>query len=205
MFLAMGHSPQQAKLETTYYHILMWASPIVLLKVCLASFFSGIGETKKVMIADVSGAIVNIPLSYMLIFGVGGFPELGIVGAGIGTCVSNVFALAIFSIFYFHRDNVRRFKVRLSWIYDRGIFRRYIRLGLPSGTEMFLNVAAFNIFLLMFQSYGIAEGASAAIVFNWDILSFVPMMGLNIGIVSLIGRYIGANNMEKTNVESNRY
>ena len=51
----------------------------------------------------------------------------------------------------------------------------------------------------MFQSYGIAEGASAAIVFNWDILSFVPMMGLNIGIVSLIGRYIGANNMEKTN------
>jgi hypothetical protein len=39
-------------------------------------------------------------------------------------------------------------------------------------------VAAFNLFLLMFQSYGVAQGASAAIVFNWDMLSFVPMIGL---------------------------
>jgi MATE family multidrug resistance protein len=59
---------------------------------------------------------------------------------------------------------------------------------------MFLNVAAFNLFLLMFQSYGIAESASAAIVFNWDIMSFVPMMGLNTAIISLVGRSIGAGN-----------
>jgi MATE family multidrug resistance protein len=77
--------------------------------------------------------------------------------------------------------------------------RRYLRLGLPSGVELFLNVAAFNLFLLMFQSYGVTEGAAAAIVFNWDILSFVPMMGLNIGIVSLIGHSVGARSMEKTN------
>jgi MATE family multidrug resistance protein len=57
---------------------------------------------------------------------------------------------------------------------------------------MFLNVAAFNLFLLMFQSYGIAESASAAIVFNWDIVSYVPMIGLNVAIISLIGRHIGA-------------
>ena len=51
----------------------------------------------------------------------------------------------------------------------------------------------------MFQSYGVAEGASAAIVFNWDILSFVPMIGLNIGVISLIGRFVGARDMERTN------
>tara|TARA_B100002003_G_C13954363_1_gene462570 strand:- start:204 stop:836 length:633 start_codon:yes stop_codon:yes gene_type:complete len=65
--------------------------------------------------------------------------------------------------------------------------------------ELFLNVAAFNLFLLMFQSYGVVQGASAAIVFNWDILSFVPMMGLNIGVISMIGRFVGANDMERTN------
>ncbi len=63
---------------------------------------------------------------------------------------------------------------------------------------MFLNVAAFNLFMLMYQSYGIVAGASAAIVFNWDMVSFVPMIGLNIGIISLIGRYVGANDMSKT-------
>ena len=65
--------------------------------------------------------------------------------------------------------------------------------------ELFLNVAAFNLFLLMFQSYGVAEGASAAIVFNWDILSFVPMVGLNIGMISMIGRFVGARDMARTN------
>jgi len=77
--------------------------------------------------------------------------------------------------------------------------RRYLRLGLPSGVELFMNVAAFNLFLLMFQGYGVVEGAAAAIVLNWDMLSFVPMLGLNIGVVSLIGRSVGANSMEKTN------
>jgi MATE family multidrug resistance protein len=80
-----------------------------------------------------------------------------------------------------------------------GILRRFLRLGFPSGLELFLNVAAFNLFLLMFQAYGVVEGASAAIVFNWDILSFVPMIGLNIGVISLIGRFVGAQDMERAN------
>src|SRR5690606_31023855 len=83
----------------------------------------------------------------------------------------------------------------LHW--SRAIATRSLKLGLPSGAEMFLNVAAFNLFLLMFQSYGIAEAASAAIVFNWDILSFVPMLGLNIAVMSMIGHCVGANDMAK--------
>ena len=199
MFTAMGHDPQQAALEKTYYYVLMWGAFFVLIKTCMGCFFSGIGQTQKVMIADMVGVALNVPLSYALIFGEAGFPEMGIVGAGVGTIVSNVVALAIFIAFYSHHSVRVRFKLAQSFHFDRGIIKRYVRLGLPSGVEMFLNVAAFNLFLLMFQSYGIAEGASAAIVFNWDILSFVPMMGINIGIVSLIGRYVGAGNMEKTN------
>ena len=49
----------------------------------------------------------------------------------------------------------------------------------------------------MFQSYGVAEGAAAAIVFNWDILSFVPMIGLHVGVISLIGRFVGARDMAR--------
>ena len=51
----------------------------------------------------------------------------------------------------------------------------------------------------MFQSYGITEAAAAAIVFNWDILSFVPMIGLHIGVISLIGRFVGARDMARVN------
>ncbi|MEM9396841.1 MAG: MATE family efflux transporter, partial [Pseudomonadota bacterium] len=78
------------------------------------------------------------------------------------------------------------------------IMRRYVRLGLPSGFEIFIGLGTFNVFLLLFQSYGVAEGAAMAIVFNWDMLCFVPLMGLNIAVMSLVGRTIGAGDFQRT-------
>jgi MATE family multidrug resistance protein len=134
-----------------------------------------------------------------MVFGKLGFPELGIVGAGLSTVVSTVFAFALFVAFYFRKEHRDKFAVMRSFSLDVKILRRYWRLGFPSGLELFLNVAAFNLFLLMFQSYGIAEGAAAAVVFNWDILSFIPMIGLSVGVISMIGRFVGARDMARVN------
>jgi MATE family multidrug resistance protein len=151
------------------------------------------------MICDVFGLIINVPLSYAMVFGKLGLPALGIVGAGISTVIATLLAFLLFVFFYFRREHRDKFAVLRSFSIDTGILRRFWRLGFPSGLELFLNVAAFNLFLLMFQSYGIAEGAAAAIVFNWDILSFVPMIGLSVGIISMIGRFVGARDMARTN------
>ncbi len=144
------------------------------------------------MISDVLGVLLNIPLTWMLLFGKGGFPELGIAGAALATVVAPVFSVGLFLYFYFSRSHRNQFNVMASFHIDKAILRRYLRLGTPSGLESFMNTATFNLFLLMFQSYGIVQGASMAIVFNWDMLSFVPMIGLNIGVMSLIGRFVGA-------------
>ena len=199
IFAGMGHDPEQVELERTYYIILMMGVVITLAKICISSYFAGIGRTYIVMICDVCGLVLNVPLSYVMVFGVFGFPELGIVGAGVSTIVSTLFAFLLFVAFYLAKEHREKFRVMDSFKFDSGIFRRFLRLGFPSGAELFLNVAAFNLFLLMFQAYGVVEGASAAIVFNWDMLSFVPMIGLNIGVISLIGRFVGANDMERTN------
>jgi len=195
IFTAMGHSPEQAALERSYYSVLMYASFLTLVKACFASFFSGIGRTRVVMVCDVLGIIINIPLTWALVFGHLGMPALGIEGAAWGTVISTAFTIGIFALFYFARENRTRFMVASSYVFDAGITRRYLRLGFPAGMEMFLNVAAFNLFLLMFQSYGIVEAASATIVFNWDILSFVPLLGLNIAVTSLIGRAVGSGEL----------
>jgi MATE family multidrug resistance protein len=76
--------------------------------------------------------------------------------------------------------------------------RRYLRLGLPSGFEVLISMGTFSVFLLLFQSYGVSEGAAMAIVFNWDMLSFIPLMGLNIALMSMIGRTVGAGDMSRT-------
>ena len=171
---------------------------VTLTKTCLSSYFAGIGRTRVVMICDVCGLIFNVPLCYVMVFGKLGLPELGIVGAGISTIIASFFACLLFFLFYFEREHRVKFFVMNSFHIDWGVLRRFWRLGFPSGLELFLNVAAFNLFLLMFQGYGVVEGASAAIVFNWDLLSFVPMIGLNIGVISLIGRFVGANDMART-------
>ena len=197
IFDSMGHDPTLVDLEQTYYLILMSGVLITLAKVCFSSYFAGIGRTRVVMICDVVGMLINVPLSYTMVFGKLGFPALGIAGAGISTVVASVFALLLYLAFYFARGHREAFRVRESFLFDSRILKRFWRLGFPSGLELFLNVAAFNLFLLMFQSYGVTEGAAAAIVFNWDILSFVPMIGLNVGIISMIGRFVGARNMTR--------
>ena len=199
IFVAMGHDPLLVELEKTFFYPMMAGSVFNLSKSCLAFYFSGIGRTRIVMITEVTGTCLNIPLAYVLIFGKLGLPALGIAGAAYATIISNFAALLIYLVFYFHREHRVTFHVMQSFVLDMGIMQRYLKLGLPSGVELFLNVAAFNLFLLMFQSYGIAQGAAATIVLNWDILSFVPMLGLNVGIISLTGRFVGARNMHKAN------
>jgi MATE family multidrug resistance protein len=199
IFEGMGHDPIQVELERSYYLILMLGTPVFLAKICIASYFAGIGRTYIVMICDVCGLVLNVPLCYAMVFGKFGLPEMGIVGAGFSTIIAEIFSFSLFIIFYLQKEHREKFKILQSFHLDMGILRRFLRLGFPSGLELFLNVAAFNLFLLMFQAYGVVEGASAAIVFNWDILSFVPMIGLNIGVISLIGRFVGAQDMERAN------
>ena len=199
IFEGMGHEPAQVELERTYYLILMSGVLVTLAKVCISSYFAGIGRTHVVMICDVFGLIINVPLCYVMAFGKLGLPALGIVGAGISTVAATLISFLLFVAFYFRKEHRESFAVLRSFSLDIRILRRFWRLGFPSGLELFLNIAAFNLFLLMFQSYGIAQAAAAAIVFNWDILSFIPMIGLHIGVISMIGRFVGARDMARVN------
>ncbi len=199
MFGMAGHEQRQLELERSYYQMLMGVALFQCLKTVIGSYFAGISRTRVVMIADVLGVILNIALSYVLIFGKLGLPALGIVGAALGTVIATGFSVAVFLLFYFHPVHRARFRVMESFRFDAGIMRRYLRLGVPSGFEMFMNIATFNLFLMMFQSYGIAAGAAASIVFNWDMMSFVPMIGLHIAVISLIGRYVGAGDLSQAN------
>ena len=199
LFEVMGHEPVMIILERQYYFVLMAGAVFALIKTCIACYFSGIGVTRVVMISDLVGVALNIPLSYVLIFGIAGAPEMGIQGAAVGTVVATICSIGVYLLFYFNRIHRERFQVLASFRLNAGIMRRYVRLGFPSGFEVFIGAGTFNLFLLMFQAYGVAEGAAMAIVFNWDMLSFVPLVGINIAVMSLIGRYVGAGDMSRAN------
>lgn len=197
MFRWAGHSPSQIALEFSYFRILMFGSFIVLLRQTLVGFFLGIGQTRVVMIANVVGMTVNLPLNYVLIFGLFGFPELGISGAALGTIGGSVTILLVLLVAYSQHFFVRKYGSLGAWKFRRDRFARLLRFGLPTGVEIFLNVFAFNAFIQLFHSMGEEVAAAVTITFNYDMVAFIPMLGLGVAVTAMVGQQIGAQRPEE--------
>lgn len=191
-FGLMGHDPAQVPLESIYARWLIGGSVLLLLRNGLTGFFVGIGRTRVVMVANVAATLVNLPLNYLLIFGKLGLPALGIVGAAIGTIGGSLTAFGILLSVYLSKRMHARYRTRSTWKFDPRMFRRLIRFGSPAGLEMFLNVLAFNIFIQLMHSYGADVAAATTITFNWDLVAFIPMLGLGAATTSIVGQHIGA-------------
>ena len=196
LFVFMGVVPQQRIPQMMYFTILLYGAIFSLFRGCLSSFFSGIGRTRIVMAASLVGMAVNIVMNYILIFGKCGLPALGISGAAYGTIIGNISGMAILACVYFSRRITGEFGVRKAFRVNGAIMKQLIRFGSPAGVEMFLNLLAFNIMILAFHGRGSVTATAATIMFNWDLVSFVPLIGIEIAITSLVGRYMGAGNPE---------
>lgn len=191
-FEAMGIPADQLVPQRMYFDILIYGTLIGLLRNCLSCFFSGIGRTRVVMVAALAAMVVNIGANYVLIFGKLGLPALGIRGAALGTIAGSLCALAVLAAVYLRADNRRSFQVAQSIRVDKQVMAKLCRFGYPAGLEFFLNLLAFTIMIFLFQSQGVVTAAAVTIVFNWDMVAFVPLVGINIGITSLVGRFMGA-------------
>jgi multidrug resistance protein, MATE family len=195
-FTVMNHDPAQVPLESSYARWLLSGAVILLLRNAFTGFFLGIGRTRVVLASNIVGMVVNIPLNYVLIFGAFGFPELGMVGAAIGTLGGGFSALVILVLGYYSRRVHDSYATRTHWRFDRALFRRLLRFGTPAGVEIFLNTFAFNLFVQLMHGYGATVAAATTITFNWDIVSFVPMLGLGIATTAVVGQYVGAGDTE---------
>ncbi len=195
-FVVVGHSPEQVELEYTYFRILMFGGIFMLLRQTLVGFFLGIGKTRMVMIANLTGMFVNIPFNYVLIFGKLGFPALGIKGAALGTVLGSATIFLILLWFYLRHEYFRSYGRENRWKLRPDILKRLLRFGTPAGSELFLNVFAFNLFIQLMHSMGPEVAAAVTITFNYDMVAFIPMVGLGFAVTSLVGRQMGGGNPE---------
>ena len=191
-FIWAGHSPLQVDYEYAYFSILMYGALFTFVRITLTGYFIGIGKTPIVLIANVVGMIVNIPLNYILIFGKLGVPALGLEGAAIGTFASLVIVTIILLYSYLRDDKYIAHKRKQIWYFDRMLFQKLLRYGTPAGIELFLAIAAFNIGIQILHSYGPGVAAAVTITFNYDAVAFIPMLGMGFAATSIVGYYMGA-------------
>jgi putative efflux protein, MATE family len=189
----MEHLPaDQLEYQKTYFNILMFGGIINLVRNAAPCFFSGIGETKIVMKAAFVGMIVNVACNFVLIYGLGPIPALGVAGAAYGTLIGNLVSTVILFAKFFAKSCNSRFNTRSSFAFSWPLTRELLQKGVPSGVEMFLNMSAFQLMILMFHALGPDAATASSVMFNWDMVAYVPLMGLEVASTSLVGRYVGA-------------
>ena len=192
MFEFMGIAPLQLGPQNLYFDILLYAAIISLLRNVLSCFFSGTGRTRVVMVASFTAMIVNALLGYILIFGKFGFPALGIRGAAYAVILGGLSGLLILGISYLQKKNRDEFSILNSFRFDRTVMAKLLHFGFPAGLEFFLNILAFNALVMTFHAQGLVTATAATIMFNWDMVSFVPLLGVEIAVTSMVGRFMGA-------------
>ena len=196
LFSLIGHSPGICSLEVVYFNILTLGAGLAVLGSTLACFYTGRGLTWTVMAVHMAGAAVNIPLDYCLINGAGPFPELGIMGAAIATVAAYGAIVLTLCLLIFSRKNRVRFGTWKNRGFDRELFGRLMRYGLPSGVQFFLEVFGFAFFIQMLGRLGDLELAASNIVLSIEALAFLPMVGFHIGNATMVGQAIGREQPE---------
>lgn len=194
MFGLQNLVPEQMEPQKLYFKILMLGGVLMLVRNALANFFSGIGEAQIVMKAAFVAMLVNVVANYFLIFGVGPFPKCGVAGAAYGTLLGTFVAIVMLAVVYLNRRNRERFGTSKNHSIDVPLMKELFRKGVPCGVEFFLNMLAFQSLLFLFHGLGAVSATAASIMFNWDMVAYVPLMGLEVASTSLVGRFVGAKN-----------
>ncbi|WFS62263.1 MATE family efflux transporter [Pseudodesulfovibrio thermohalotolerans] len=197
LFQLGGHPEELRRLEVVYFQILTVGSLPCLLGLCLSNFFAGRGLTKPVMLISVGGIFINIPLDYCLINGVGPFPEMGIAGAGLATVIGFIVPLIVYMVLIFTPRNERKFKVLSGWRFDRKLFGRFLKFGLPGGVQFFLDMFAISFFVFIVGRFGAVELASTSAVFSIYNLAFMPTIGLHVAASIMVGQAMGDGNPDR--------
>jgi MATE family multidrug resistance protein len=188
-----GHSVALQRLEAAYLRCLAFAALPMLLMAAVNGFFSGRGRTWTVLGVEAFGTAVNVALALVLVFGRLGFPELGIEGAGWAT-VAGSWASALLAVgLFLRRENRDAFATASGWRPERELFGRLMRYGGPAGTQVFLDVLVFNLFVQLVGRLGEAAMGATTLTVRLNMIAFLPMMGLGQAVCILVGQRLGAD------------
>ncbi|MEK9604094.1 MAG: MATE family efflux transporter, partial [Flavobacteriaceae bacterium] len=136
-------------------------------------FAEGLFQTRLAMYATLMGNVINVLLNYLLIFGLHGFPELGVEGAAIGTLISRWTMVFFMAINVKNKKSFKRyyrkiFRVKISSV----LFGRIFSLGFPSALQMFFEVVFFTSAIWMSGLLGKNPQAANQIALNLSSMTY---------------------------------
>jgi len=197
IFRIMGHPPTVVGMEVIYLRIMLYTNIVALFNWAASQFFMGIHRPIITMCASACGQVVNIIANYVLIFGKFGFPRLEIAGAGWGTFIGiAVGAIVSMSVFLSGATHAN-FRSRRTLNIDFGKMWDLLKIGLPAGFGLMVNVALWGVILFgLVGRFGKEALAATSAVLSYTSLSIMPIVGIGAALTAAVGKAIGQHRKE---------
>jgi MATE family multidrug resistance protein len=184
--------PQISQPAMQFWEPRMFGGPIAVALWGMNGFFNGIGRTRVTLLIMISIVVVNAVLNEVFIFRL----DMGIAGSAWATMAAQATGLAVAIAVFISRPVNARFHSRRNWRPKFDSIRDLIRLGIPMGFTVAVDVSGLALFQAMQTSLGPVGGAATQIVMMLTSIAYLPTVGLALAGTTLVGQSIGAGDRE---------
>jgi MATE family multidrug resistance protein len=193
IFKLMGQPEAVADMEVIYFRIILYAHILAVINWSANQFFMGIHRPSITMYASLCGQIANVVANYVLIFGKLGFPAMGIAGAGWGTFIGIAVAAVINMAVFLSSGMNTAFRTRRTLHLDFSRMYDLLKVGLPAGFGLMVNVALWGMILFaLVGRFGTEALAATSAVLSYTSLTVMPVVGIETALAAAVGKTIGA-------------
>lgn len=180
-----------------YFRIIMIGFIFQAFNFALSAALRGAGDTKLPMKVNLRVNFLNVIGNALLIYGLLGFPKLGVTGAAISTAFSHILASFILLTYILNGKSIIRIRLKKSFRFRKDIIYNLIKIGVPASLEQMALRLGIFLFVKIVATLGTVTFAAHQICLSILGLSFQPGQAFGIAASSLVGRSLGAQNPER--------
>ncbi|WP_349663965.1 MATE family efflux transporter [Cellulophaga lytica] len=193
----MKQPPEVVELAIPYLDLVAFSLVPLVIFQAFKQFSDGLSQTKYPMYVTLIGNAINILLNYLLIFGNFGFPELGIIGAAIGTLVSRISMVVLIWVMLKQTKKFHKYVTGFNFKkIENQILNKIMKIGFPSALQMFFEVAIFTAAIWISGVLGKNPQAANQIALNLSSMTFMVGMGLGVAAMVRVGNQKGLGNFK---------
>ena len=181
---------------TAYIRICLGCSVAVFMQICLERLLQSTGRTNLSMICQIAGAATNIVLDPIMIFGLLGFPRMEVAGAALATVCGQLVAAGfgvVLNLKYNHDIHISVKEIR----FNKWIAKDIYRIGVPSIIMQAIGSVMTFCMNKILISFTEAATAVFGAYFKLQSFIFMPVFGLNNGIIPITAYNFGAARMDR--------
>ena len=189
--------PEIAAMGTTYLKIVNGLSIGLMFQMMFERLLQSTGRTMQSMVSQMTGAIINIILDPIMIFGYFGLPAMGVAGAALATVIGQITAAVIGLVLNLRTNADIHFSIPGILTPDFTIIGKIYQVGVPSILMMSIGslmTYMMNRILIVFST---TATAVFGVYFKLQSFFFMPVFGLNNGLIPVLAYNYGARKKDR--------